>query len=44
MRRGFLVVGMIACAAGPVAAQWLGEPVWNSPKGGTGLTISGDYA
>ena len=44
MKRAFLVVGMIACAAGPVAAQWLGEPVWNSPKGGTGLTISGDYA
>jgi hypothetical protein len=26
------------------AAQWPGEPVWTSPKGGTGLTISGDYA
>src|SRR5437899_8484284 len=25
-------------------SQWVGEPVWNSPKGGTGLTISGDYA
>ncbi len=28
----------------PAAAQWLGEPVWNRPMGGTGLTISGDYA
>src|SRR5882762_7950247 len=26
----------------PAAAQWWGEPVWNSPKGGTGVTISGD--
>lgn len=28
----------------PAAAQWAGEPVWNSPSGGTGVTISGDYA
>ncbi len=33
----------VAAAAAPVAAQWSGMPVWNSPKGGTGLTISGDY-
>src|SRR5256885_17222025 len=26
----------------PAAGQWLGEPAWN-PKGGTGLTIYGDY-
>jgi len=28
----------------PAAAQWLGMPVWNNPKGGTGITISGDLA
>jgi hypothetical protein len=26
----------------PVAAQWQGQPVWNNPKGGTGITINGD--
>lgn len=39
-----LVAGLAALAVTPASAQWLGEPVWNSPKGGTGLTISGDYA
>ena len=40
-----LVVGTLAFgAAAPAAAQWAGMPVWNSPKGGTGITISGDYA
>ena len=43
MKRAFLVVGMIACAAAPAAAQWLGTPAWNSPKGGTGLTFYADY-
>jgi hypothetical protein len=43
MKRALLVLAWTAFAA-PAAAQWLGEPVWNSPKGGTGLTISGDYA
>src|SRR3989442_2156350 len=43
MKRAFLVVGMMASMAAPAAAQWLGMPVWNSPKGGTGVTISGDY-
>lgn len=32
-----------AALAAPAAAQWLGEPVWNSPTGG-GLAISVDYA
>jgi len=38
-------VGLAALVAAPAAggAQWLGEPVWNSPKGGTGITIYGDY-
>jgi len=43
MRAG-LTLGVMVLLATPAAAQWLGEPVWNSPKGGTGLTISGDYA
>src|SRR2546426_9853802 len=42
--RAMLTLGLAAVVATPVAAQWLGEPVWNSPKGGTGVTISGDYA
>lgn len=35
-----LALGLVA---GPAAAQMLGNPVYFSPKGGTGLTISGDY-
>src|SRR5437764_13650840 len=42
--RAALTVALSAFLATPAAAQWLGEPVWNSPKGGTGVTISGDYA
>ena len=41
--RAALTVALSAFLATPAAAQWLGEPVWNSPKGGTGLTISADY-
>ena len=44
MKRAVLLIALTAFAAMPAAAQWAGEPVWNSPKGGTGLTISGDYA
>src|SRR2546430_15572996 len=42
--RAALTVAILAFLATPAAAQWLGEPGWNSPKGGTGGTISGDYA
>src|SRR5216110_1327506 len=42
--RAVLTLGFTVLLATPAAAQWLGEPVWNSPKGGTGVTISGDYA
>src|SRR5256885_16035366 len=42
--RAMLTLGLAAVVATPAAAQWLGEPVWNSPKGGTGVTISGGYA
>jgi hypothetical protein len=44
MKRALLTLGFVAVVTMQAAAQWLGEPVWNSPKGGTGLTISGDYA
>jgi|SRR5947208_3133584 len=44
MKRTALLLGCVALLAAPAAAQWLNEPVWNSPKAGTGLTISGDYA
>jgi hypothetical protein len=39
-----LGLGLTALVATTAAAQWIGEPVWNSPSAGTGLTISGDYA
>jgi hypothetical protein len=39
-----IVLGFSALLAAPAAAQWLGMPVWNNPKGGTGITISGDLA
>lgn len=45
MRRMFvLTMALAAAAAAPAAAQLLaGMPAWNSPKGGTGFTISADY-
>jgi hypothetical protein len=43
MKRIMTVLALVAFAAAPAAAQWLGMPVWNSPKGGTGVTISGDF-
>jgi len=45
MRRMFvLTVTLAVAAAAPATAQLLaGMPAWNSPKGGTGVTISGDF-
>jgi len=47
MKRALLVLGCITVAAvgnpGRASAQLVGMPVWNSPKGGTGLTIAGDF-
>jgi len=43
MKRGMIMLALSALVAAPAAAQWLGMPVWNDPKGGTGITISGDY-
>ena len=42
MKRVMTVLALSAIAAAPAAAQWAGMPVWNSPKGGTGVTINGD--
>jgi len=33
---------LIVVPAATAAAQWQGMPVWNNPKGGTGITINGD--
>ena len=44
MKRGMIVLGLSVLVAVPAAAQWFGMPVWNNPKGGTGITISGDFA
>ena len=44
MKRIMTVLALAAFAAAPAAAQWLGMPVCNSPKGGTGVTINGDLA
>src|SRR3989442_11701324 len=44
MKRSALVVTVCAVlVAAPAAAQWTGMPVWNGPKGGTGITVSGEY-
>src|SRR5207247_11117643 len=44
MKGSALIVAVSAVlVAAPAAAQWTGMPVWNDPKGGTGITISGDY-
>ena len=43
MKRVVMILALAASAASPAAAQWFGMPAWNSPKGGTGITVSGDY-
>lgn len=43
MNRVFSSVLALALVATPAAAQLAGMPMWNSPKGGAGFTISGDY-
>jgi len=42
MKRLFAMAGLTLLLAAPAAAQFAGMPVWNSPKGGTGVTINGD--
>src|SRR3990172_6579239 len=43
MKRILTSAGLVLLCAAPAAAQFAGMPVWNSPKGGTGVTISGDF-
>jgi opacity protein-like surface antigen len=43
MKRGLTILALTLGAASPAAAQLAGMPVWNSPKSGTGVTVSGDY-
>src|SRR3989442_14765425 len=43
MQRAMLVVGLFAFVAARAAAQWLGMPGGNGPKGGRGGGISADY-
>jgi hypothetical protein len=44
MKRIATIAALIVFAATPLpaVAQWAGMPVWNNPKGGTGVTIDGD--
>src|SRR5436853_1458542 len=43
MKRMLLVIAAAVLAGvTPLAAQWLGMPAWNNPKGGTGVTINGE--
>ena len=44
MKRAAIAAVLAALTAVPAAAQNFGSPLWNNPKGGTGVTISGDYA
>ncbi len=43
MRRIVACMIVLGLAAGPVSAQLAGMPVWNSPKGGSGIRIAADY-
>ena len=43
MKRGLVILALALGVTSRAAAQWAGLPVWNNPKGGTGVTISGDY-
>jgi len=44
MKRMLASLAAAAFTVAPLAAQQLGMPNWSSPKGGTGITISGDLA
>ncbi|MFN2572706.1 MAG: hypothetical protein ABR537_14020 [Gemmatimonadales bacterium] len=44
MKRMLTVMAAVAFTVAPLAAQSLGMPNFSSPKGGTGVTISGDLA
>jgi hypothetical protein len=42
MKRVLTAAAVAALLATPAAAQYMGLPVWNSPKGGTGVTLNAD--
>lgn len=42
MKRRLMVIAALAFANAPLAAQWMGMPAWNNPKGGSGVTVYGD--
>jgi hypothetical protein len=42
MKRIATIAALTVLGATPAVAQWAGMPVWNNPKGGTGVTIDGD--
>jgi hypothetical protein len=44
MKRTLTILAAAVVAAAPLSAQALGMPNWSNPKGGTGVTISGDLA
>jgi hypothetical protein len=43
MKRIVVALGLAALVAAPAAAQLSGMPVWNSVKGGTGITVNADF-
>ena len=46
MKRISLIMALLGTLtvvpAAAASAQWQGMPVWNNPKGGTGITLNGD--
>lgn len=46
MKRMLLIMALlgaiIVVPAATASAQWQGMPIWNNPKGGTGITLNGD--
>lgn len=44
MKRLMIVLALAGFTVTPAAAQWMGMPVWSSPKGGTGVTLNADLA
>jgi hypothetical protein len=44
MKRGLAVLVGATLVSAPAAAQWHDVPVWNSPKGGSGIGVYADYS
>ena len=42
MKRLLTIAGLTVLCTAPAAAQFFGMPVWNSPKGGSGVTLNAD--